>query len=254
MGLFDFSEFISGWQDWVVLGVCAVLVGMSKTGIQGINTIVAPVLALVFGGKPSTGLLLPILCMADLIGVAYYRRHAEWRFIWKLLPAAIAGFFVAIAVDKFIPNDKFRLLIGGCVLISLGVMFWSEGRNGKSEKLTGSWWFSPAFGLLGGFTTMIANAAGPVMGTYLLSMRLPKYAFVGTAAWFFLIVNYLKLPLQIFVWHNISGKSLLLDVMMLPMIGVGAVIGIWLVKRLPEKGFRQVIIALTLLSALLLFF
>ncbi|MDR2937122.1 MAG: sulfite exporter TauE/SafE family protein [Rikenellaceae bacterium] len=254
MFLFDFGEYVTGWQDWVALGVCAVLVGMSKTGIQGINTIVAPVLALVFGGKPSTGLLLPILCMADLIGVAYYRRHAEWKYILKLLPAAVVGFFVAIAVDRFVPDDKFRLLIGGSILISLGAMFWSERGNGRSGQLTSSWWFSPAFGLLGGFTTMIANAAGPVMGTYLLSMRLPKYAFVGTAAWFFLIVNYLKFPLQIFVWHNISGKSLLLDVMMLPMIGVGAVIGIRLVRRLPEKGFRNVIIGLTLLSALLLFF
>ncbi|MCD7915957.1 MAG: sulfite exporter TauE/SafE family protein [Tannerellaceae bacterium] len=103
-------------------------------------------------------------------------------------------FFLALAVDKLIPPDEFRRLMAFCIFIGIGVMCWTEKKDLES-KMFKAWWYAPIFGLMGGFTTMIGNAAGPVMAVYLLSMRLPKYSFVGASAWFFLVVNYLKLPL-----------------------------------------------------------
>jgi uncharacterized membrane protein YfcA len=249
----DFSLWMHTPYDWTLLFVCALLIGMSKTGIQGITLLAIPLMAINFGAKPSTGLILPMLCFSDLIAVFYYRRTAEWKYVFKLLPAAILGFFVAIAVDKLIPADEFRRLMAICIFGGLAIMFWTE-KKGKDNKMFTAWWYAPLFGLMGGFTTMIGNAAGPVMSVYLLSMRLPKYSFVGTSAWFFLVVNYLKLPLQIFVWDNITLTTVALNALTIPFMITGAIAGIYFVKKVPEKTYRTFIIIVTILSTLMLLF
>lgn len=224
---------------------------MSKTGVQGLTLLTVPLMAMAFGAKPSTGIILPLLCFADVIGVSYYKRKAEWKYIIRLLPPAIAGFFLALWVDSMIPASEFKHLLGACLALVLAVMLWSQWK-GKENILVDKWWYSPLFGLLGGFTTMIGNAAGPVMAIFLLSTRMPKLAFVGTNAWFFLCINFLKLPLQVFVWHNISTTTLILDAYAIPFILVGAYLGIKLVKFLPEREFRIFTTIVTILSVILM--
>ncbi len=248
MDLSMLTQFLS---DWGILFFTALLIGMSKSGIQGITLLAVPLMALTYGAKPSTGIILPILCFADLMAVLYYRRKAEWKYVLRLLPAAIAGFVVALLVDRFIPATQFKQLMGGCLLAVLIVMLWSDLR-GKENTISHSWWYGPLFGLLGGFTTMIGNAAGPVMAIYLLSVKMPKYNFVGTNAWFFLVVNYLKIPLQIFAWGNITTSTLLMDAYTIPFVLVGGVLGVFLVKKLPEKGFRYFTMAVTCVSVIML--
>ena len=249
--MIDFSAYIQSEWSWVVLFVMAVFVGMSKTGVQGLAILTVPMLAMTFGAKPSTGLMLPVLCFADVIGVSYYRRQAEWKYIIRLLPMAIAGFFLALWVDNMIPATEFKHLMGACLALVLGVMLWSQWK-GKENMLIDKWWYSPLFGLLGGFTTMIGNAAGPVMAIYLLSTRMPKLAFVGTNAWFFLCVNFLKLPFQLFTWHNINLTTLAIDACAIPFVLVGAFLGIRLVKFLPEKGFRIFTTTVTIISVIVM--
>jgi len=249
--MIDFSEYITNDWAWVVLFVMAIFVGMSKTGVQGLAILTVPMLAMTFGAKPSTGLMLPVLCFADVIGVSYYRRQAEWKYILRLLPMAIAGFFLAIWVDNLIPAREFKNLMGACLGIVLIVMLWSQWK-GKENLLTDKWWYSALFGLLGGFTTMIGNAAGPVMAIYLLSIRMPKMAFVGTNAWFFLCVNFLKLPLQIFAWDNINMTTLAIDACAIPFVLIGAFMGIRLVKFLPEREFRIFTTIVTIISVILM--
>ena len=102
--IMDFSMWIQSSSDWGILFLSALFIGMSKTGIQGISLLAVPMMAMTFGAKPSTGLILPILCVADLIAVLYYRRIAEWRYILKLLPSAplgIAAFIVFYVVFRF---------------------------------------------------------------------------------------------------------------------------------------------------------
>ncbi|HLN74372.1 MAG TPA: TSUP family transporter, partial [Prolixibacteraceae bacterium] len=114
------------------------------------------------------------------------------------------------------------------------------------------WWFSAFMGILGGFATMIGNVAGPVFAIYLLAMHLPKNSFIGTGAWFFMIINFTKFPLQLFVWHNITSHTLLLDLVTLPAIAFGAFLGIKLVKIIPEHTYRGAVIVITAISAFLL--
>ena len=245
-------EFALSWPEWGAVILCAACIGMAKTSINGLGMLAVPVFAIIFGARASTGILLPMLCCADLIAVAYYRRSAEWKHIFRLLPWTLAGFAIALLAAHEIPDRTFKTLIGSCLLAGLAAMLWNEYRNSKNVDISSAWWFTALFGLLGGFSTMIGNAAGPVMSIFLLSVRLPKTSFVGTAAWFFLVVNILKLPLQYFVWDNISSQTLMFNLAMLPAIAVGACAGIALVKRVSEKNYRAVVYALTIISALML--
>jgi uncharacterized membrane protein YfcA len=241
------------WQ-WGALIFTALSIGLSKTGMSNITTVIIPIMALVFGARESTGIVLPMLCFGDLLAVIWYRRSADWKHVLRLLPWALAGFVLALVVDRFFPAGLFKILIAVCILGGLAVMFWGDLRSrGKAAQIPSGWWFAAIFGILGGFSTMIGNAAGPIMSVFLLSMRLPKESFVGTGAWFFLLVNWLKLPIQHFVWHNIRAGGLVLNAMMIPVILIGAALGILLVKKISEKHYRIMIYGLTILSAGLLF-
>jgi uncharacterized membrane protein YfcA len=237
--------------QWFLMALCALFIGMSKVGVPGVSMIVVPVLAIIFGGKQSTGVLLPILMIADLFGVLYYRRHAQWTYLWKIIPWAFTGIGLALWVGEVVNDEQFKNIIAILVFLCIGLMLWRD-RKREQQFFPDQWWFAAGMGILGGFATMIGNVAGPIFAIYLLAMHLPKNSFIGTSAWFFLIVNYCKFPLHIFVWKTISWSSLLLDLVTIPAIALGAFLGIQLVKILPEKVYRTAVIVITALSAFLL--
>ncbi|MCF6357358.1 MAG: sulfite exporter TauE/SafE family protein [Draconibacterium sp.] len=237
--------------QWSLLAVCAMFIGMSKVGVPGISMIVVPTLAIIFGGKASTGVLLPILMMADLFGVAYYHRHAQWKYFWKLLPWALIGIGIALWVGKVVNDELFKNIIAILVFGSIGLMLWKDRKKG-TDFFPDTWLVAASMGILGGFATMIGNVAGPVFAIYLLAMHLPKNSFIGTGAWFFLVVNFLKFPLHIFVWKTITWNTLTIDFILLPAIAVGAFLGIILIKKISEKTYRTAVIIITVLSAFLL--
>jgi len=244
-------EFDLSVVQWILLAVCALFVGMSKVGIAGISMFYIPVLALIFGGKTSTGILLPMLMMADIFGVAYYHRHTEWKYLAKLLPWAFVGIGIGLWVGKVINDEWFKNIIAVLVFAGVGIMLWREKQN-RTDLFPHTWWFAAVMGVLGGFATMIGNLAGPIFAIYMLAMNLPKNAFIGTGAWFFLIVNFFKFPLQVWVWNNIGWKTIITDLIMLPAIALGAFLGIWIVRKIPDKTYRTFVIIVTVLSAFLL--
>ena len=237
--------------QWLLLVVCAMFIGMSKVGVPGISMIVIPTLAIIFGGKASTGILLPILIMADVFGVAYYHRHAQWKYFWKLLPWAFIGIGIALWVGEIVNDEWFKNIIAILVFLSIGLMLWKDRRK-NNNIFPDTWWFAGLLGVSGGFATMIGNVAGPIFAIYLLAMHLPKNSYIGTGAWFFLIVNLLKFPLHIFVWKTINWGTLTLDILLLPAIALGAFLGIILVKKISDKTYRTAVIIVTALSAFLL--
>ena len=231
------SDFTA--SQWFVLCACAVLVGLSKTGIPGMGILVVPIIASFFPAKISTGLLLPLLAMADLFAVGYYHRHAKWSIVLKLLPPALVGIAAGSFVMRQIDDDRLRPAIGLIVLIML-VLNYLWDRKERNDNIPRHWLFAAAMGFLAGLTTQLANAAGPVMTIYLLAVKLPKYEFIGTGAWYFLILNWLKLP--IFISEGrISLQSVCADVAMLPLIAVGAIAGIVILKKIPQKWFKIVV-------------
>lgn len=118
-------ETLSLFQ-WSILSLAALCIGMSKTGVQGMMLLIVPYMAMAFGAKESTGVILPMLCLADIMAVAYYKRIADWKVVAKLLPTALLGFLVAIFVDKLIPAQGFRQLMGWTLALAMAVMIWSE--------------------------------------------------------------------------------------------------------------------------------
>ena len=247
------SQFHLNNLQWLVILICGMLIGMSKVGVPGVSMIVVPALAFIFGAKQSTGVLLPMLMMADIFGVTYYRRHADWAKVVKVLPWAVVGLLIALWVGEIVNDKQFKNLIAILVFLSIGLMVWQDKRKG-TNFFPDKWWFAASMGILGGFATMIGNVAGPVFAIYLLAMHLPKNNFIGTGAWFFLIINATKFPLQMFVWENISMQTLTINLMSLPAIALGAIIGFKLVKVIPEHTYRGFVIVITVISAFLLLF
>lgn len=237
--------------EWAMIALMALATGLSKTGLGGLGTLFVPVLAHIFGGKVSTGIVVPMLVMADVFAVVYYRRHADWSVLLKLLPWAFVGILIGTFTSQHIDDEAFKQIMGVIIVLSVGIMIWQETRT---EHLVPSHWaFAAVMGLAAGYTTMVGNLAGAVTALYLLSMRLPKNNYIGTGAWFYLAINCFKVPFHIFSWKTISWESFKLDLVMFPIIAIGALIGILITKRLSETLYRKFIIGMTLATVLLLF-
>ncbi len=230
-----------------ILCVVALLIGMSKTGVHGAGMLAVPLLANVFGGQLSSGVLLPILIIADVFGVVYYHRHTSWYHLRILFPWAAVGIVAGTFIGSYIDDGVFRGIMAIIILISVVVMIWLE--RGHQKDVPSYTWFSASTGVLGGFTSMVGNLAGTVMAVYFLSLRFPKNTFIGTAAWFFLVVNWFKVPFHVFVWHTITWKTCMLGLILIPFIIVGAVTGVVVVKKLSETIYRWFIIIMTLIAA-----
>ncbi len=242
---------IDGIQLLTIIMV-ALIVGFSKTGIGGLTILAIPILASVFGGKSSTGIMLPMLLVGDLFAVWYYRKSVEWKKVFLPLPWALLGVILGVVVGNYINDRTFLTLIGIIILICLGILVYTEIK-GKNIEVPGGTWFYILVGVLSGFASMIGNAAGPIFGIYLLALGFKKNSFMGTNAWFFFIINLIKLPLQIFVWHNISMRSMTRTAVVLPLIAIGAILGYFTLKKINEQIFRYIIITMTVLAALKLF-
>ena len=240
-------------SGWIVVALSAVMVGITKTGIPGLGILVVPLMAGVLPARSSVGALLGILILADLFAIVYHRRNAKWGHVLRLLPAAFAGIVAGYFGLKVVNDEQLKPIIGGIVLVMLGINYWRTRTKGKDAPVPTQWWFVVGLGFMAGVTTMMANAAGPIMIIYLLAMRLPKIEFVGTGAWFFFIVNWLKVPFSANL-DLMTAASVKLDLMMLPFIAVGAVIGIFFLKRIPQKAFIAVVQILAVAAAIKLLF
>ena len=228
------------------MGLCAMGIGMAKTGLGGLGMVVVPVMANIFGAKSSTGILLILLILADFFGVRYYHMHADIRQLVKLIPSTIFGILTGVLIGDILSDVDFQFLLGA-VIIS-GALIMVIKVDIKENNL-----FSIAVGFSGGFITMIGNAAGPIMSIYFLSMGFDKNKFIGTAAWFFLFVNLLKVPMHVFIWKTIDLNILLFDLSLFPFILVGAVTGVWIVKKIPERPYKIFVIVSVFLSTFNLF-
>jgi uncharacterized membrane protein YfcA len=240
------------YTDFVLVLLVAIFTGMSKTGVHGAGMLAVPLLVNVFGGQSSSGVLLPMLVMADVLGVWYYHRHASWSHLKILFPWAALGVIFGTVVGEYIDDKIFKIIMAVIILVSVVVMVWLEGGHKKDVPHQQS--FAVTTGILSGFTSMVGNLAGTVMAVYLLSIRLPKNVFIGTTAWFFMATNWFKVPFHVFVWHTITLNTLLFDLLSLPFILLGAYLGIIIVRRLSERTYRWFIIAMTIIAAVFMLF
>lgn len=237
---------------WVLAIVAVFLLGLAKAGIKGIGVVIVTFLALAFGSRASTGVLMPLLLVGDTFAVIYYRSHVQWRVLWRLLPWVIAGVLAGVWFGKDLHEESFKLWMAILILGATTLMI--AGELHRSLAIPQNKVFGWIMGLLAGFSTMIGNLAGPFANLFFLAMRLTKNHFIGTAAWLFFLVNIFKLPFHIFVWHTITFRSLQYDLMLLPAIVIGLWAGVKLVSRIHEARYRRIVIVLTAAGAILILF
>jgi uncharacterized membrane protein YfcA len=242
-------DFIT--QANVLAVLTAILVGVAKTGVSGMAILVVPLIAMVFPAKESVGALLPMLIAGDILAVIYYRHHAQWGQLVKLVPGVAVGMLMGGLFLGQLDNESMRNFLGVFVLLLLVL----EGiaRHLNLEKFKRLQTFAVLVGIMAGFGTTVGNSAGPIMGIYLIMMGLDKKQFMGTGAWFFLIVNTSKLP--IFIYHEMIGlDTLQFFAWMLPFILIGTFLGRKLLTALSQKIFNYLVLFFAALSSLWLLF
>ncbi|MCC6730668.1 MAG: sulfite exporter TauE/SafE family protein [Chthonomonadales bacterium] len=246
-------------EQWAMGAAAGTLIGFSKTGMPGVGILVVPMLAHAFGGRASVGLMLPMLIFGDVFAVAWYRHHARWDRIGRLLPWVAVGmgagaWLLYVLGEQHAHKDQMNVIIGWLVLAMLGVhlarLRWGEQLTPHSRV------GAAAVGTGAGFTTTASNAAGPIMALYMQSMGFRKQEFMGTTAWYFLIVNVAKLPVFYLLSLAtpdrplITGASLLVDLAMLPVIVAGALTGKWFLPRVRQSAFDGLVLVLSGIAAL----
>jgi uncharacterized membrane protein YfcA len=239
------------WFGWALLGVAALIVGLSKTAVPGAGTVAVAIFAAVLPARQSTGTILLLLIVADLFAVVTYRRFTNWRTLLRLAPAVIAGILVGVVFLFFADDAWVKRTIGVILLAVIAITLFRRRMAAPVDDAGPHRLAAATYGTLGGFTTMVANAAGPVMSMYFLAMRFPVKEFLGTAAWFFAIVNISKLPFSIGL-GLITVPGLLVDLVLVPLVVGGALFGRWLAGRLNQRVFERLVIVFTVIGAVYL--
>lgn len=237
--------------EWLLLALAAFCLGVSKAGLKGTELLNVTIMAIVLGSKASTGVVLPLLCIADVMAVAYYNRHAQWQHFYKLLPWMVIGIFLGVFLGMDMDEGLFRKIMAAIIIIIVGAMLFLEVK--KNLVIPANRFFAAVMGLICGVTTMLGNLAGPFSNIYFLALKLPKNAFIGTAAWVFLIINFFKLPFQVIFWDNINAHTLKTDLMILPALFLGFFVGVKIVGLIREDSYRKIIIALTFIGGVFIF-
>jgi uncharacterized membrane protein YfcA len=242
---------ISPGQALLLAGL-GFFIGVDKMGLRGGPVIFVPFLATMFGARFTSGLIAPLLLFADILAFLVYRRTWDKRLALRVILWTVAGIGIGVLVGGTIPESLFRIILGVILLVLLVIMSLLEFRKSDLEVpdtplLTGS------IGITAGFASMLGNAAGPIISLYLLAKKLDKRLFLGTSATIFLIVNAVKLPLHIFVWGSVNSRSLGMDLIAVPFILIGALVGKPLVSLIPERAFRYFIMVIALVGAIRMF-
>ena len=251
---------ISFW-GWVLLGLGAFSIGLSKTGVPGIGILSIATFALALPSAISVGVILPVLISADIVAVIAYRRQAAWHHLWRLFPWAIAGILIGYFVGGKINEKQIAQLLGAILLLLIALTLWSKWREKRAAATVEgveivpdagapkvSFFYTASMGIAAGFTTMVGNAAGPIMTLYLLAMRLPKMEFIGTGAWYFLLLNCFKVPFMMRLgW--IDNSSFPLSLRLMPFAMCGALFGRLIVRYIQQEWFERIAIFLTIVAA-----
>ena len=234
-----------GSPELFYLLLAAAIVGFTKTSVGGVGILAVLLMALAFPGKASPGILLPMLILADIMAVIYYRRECQWQIIWKLMPLTLVGVVLGYFIVDSVPAGVFEKVIG---YVILAMLFLNLAIGSRSSGLFNNRIFTGIVGAFAGAASMIANAAGPVFGIYLLQMGLNKGEFVGTRSWFFLLMNIIKVPFSIKL-GLITTESLQLNLMCVPVILLGAFIGVKVLKLINLDMFKWLIRAAVIVAA-----
>ena len=226
----------------------AFCIGVAKSGFSGIAMLHVLIFAFLFGARSSTGIVLPMLIIGDVLAVFTFRQHARWEYIRRMLPPAVTGVVIGWLLMLRIPDATYAPLLGWTVLGLTVLQLLRYARPELFAQIPHTTGFTWTLALLAGTSTMLLNGAGPVMALYFLAVGLPKFEMVGTSAFFFLILNVIKLPFSASL-NLIHPGTLLLNALLIPAIFAGLCAGRWLVHHTPQKLFDTLLLLFAVVAA-----
>ena len=228
----------------------SVLLGFSKAGFKGLSFIFVPLMAFAYGGKASTGIMLPLLMIGDCIAVFYYQKDVNWKVLIQLFIPMAVGVIIGTYVGDQIPVKTFKQVMAIIIILSGFIVAWLM--YWKTSKIPDNKAFAIFMGLGAGFCTMVGNLAGAFSNIYFLAMQFPKREFIGTAAWLFFFINIFKLPFHIWVWKTINFSTIQTNLLLGPFVVIGFFIGLQLINRISNTVFQRYVLVMTLLGAVLI--
>lgn len=240
------------WQ-WAAALAAAVVIGLSKTCLPGAGVLVVSLLAFGFKGREALGIMTPMLIIADVFAVYWYRQHTQWKELGKLVPGVLGGIVIGavglVVIGRVAPDRDILRTVLGVMLVAMTLLYFVQHR--LDERLTPRSPIGIALSGIGvGFSTIVSNAAGSVMSIYLAAKKMPKKEFMGTVAWFFFILNVIKLPVYAVMdllapsQPFLTVNSLLLPLYVSPGIILGVFAGKRLFPRIPQKLFERFVVIL----------
>lgn len=241
------------WWGWALAAICSVWIGISKTGIAGLGVLGIALFTLIFPARESTGIVLPLLIVGDILAVLMYRRNAEWSYLIRLAPftavGVVLGYFALELLDPFTVGRLIGVVLLVVTLLQLWRMRSASGVERAGTALEHNLLLAALVGVLAGFFTMVSNASGPIMIIYLLAMGLPKMAFMGTSAWFYFLLNTAKVPFSVNL-GLITPQTLRFDLLMAPFVVLGGLAGYQILKRINQRVFEQLALIFTAIAAI----
>jgi len=240
----------------LILGsVAALVVGMSKTAFPGAGLVATPIIATIVTGRAIPGTTLPLLLAADVFAVTWYSRHARWDLLRPMIISVAVGFAAGATFFALVGTSTrpIEIVIGVSIILMAAIQTWRMYRRYEPVRPTAL--DAAVYGSSGGFTTFVANAAGPILNTYLVRLGLGKDELVGTSAWFYFTVNVAKVPVYMALgsWSSggpfFTGTSLAFDAAVLPAVLIGVFGGRTLLHRLPERAFVIGVLVLSVAGA-----
>ena len=234
--------------QWLLAALGAFSIGFAKAGFAGAGLLNVLIMAYLFGAKESTGVVLPMLICGDVLSVIAYHQHARWATIKKMLPPTLIGIVVGWGLMHWLSAAAYGPLIGWIVFALVILQAWRRWRPSAFEHVPHSRSFAWSMGGASGFTTMVANGAGPIMTLYFLALATPKFELVGTMAWFFLIVNVIKVPFSVDL-GLIYGSSLLFNLVLVPAIAFGIYAGRRLIGVVSQELFETLLLIFAAVAA-----
>lgn len=231
-----------------VLLLGAAVVGLSKGGLAGLGVMAVPVMALAIPPVQAAAILLPLLCLSDLIALWTWWGSWSRRVLLQMLPGALGGIGLGWATAALIPEAAVLLIVGIIALAFVGRWAWAQWArrvDARSERHGAA----AAWGGLAGYTSFVAHAGGPPFQVYALPLGLDPRVLTGTSVAFFAVVNYVKL-VPYFALGQFDGENLALSALLAPVAVLFTYLGAWIIRRMRAEVFYPLTYALTALVGL----
>lgn len=235
---------------WLVALISAFILGFSKAGFKGLSFIFVPLMAVAFGSKASTGIILPLLMIGDVMAVWYYRKDANWKILLRLFFPMAVGIIVGVIIGDQLPQRAFKQVMAVVIMLSGILLLFLKRINPQNVPQNKTFAYLMGFGA--GFCTMMGNLAGAFSSIYFLAIRFKKREFIGTSAWLFFFINIFKVPFHVWVWGTINLESLQFNLWLAPIVLLGFFIGIKIIRLVSDQLFNQYVLFMILLGSILI--